>query len=190
MRAIAHNGVLLERHSRFVRKAIWWALPHTRRKARTCLDPSQNVARGPGDAIGTDAAAWREPPALHVAIDRRSRQTGLQDDGLDAPQKFLRRLGTAVSAIVQRHHGSPSCIRPCERLSTSEAGTTSAERSSLKGGVERSGPANSRFSVSWAPSITWAATEVPRMVEPSDETSSARTANEAKAAERQARRCA
>src|SRR6185436_19913854 len=106
-------------------------------QARATLDPGNHLGRQPRDAIGTDAAAWREPPALHVAIDRRPRQTGLQDDGFDIPQQFAGRLGTVVSAIVQRHHGSPSCVRPCERLSASEAGTSSAGRSSMKDGMER-----------------------------------------------------
>src|SRR5262245_14633048 len=69
-------------------------------QARATVDPGNHLGRHPRDAIGTDAAAWREPTALHVAIDRRARQTGLQDDGLDVPQQFLRRLGTAVIAIV------------------------------------------------------------------------------------------
>src|SRR5262245_10653876 len=111
-------------------------------QARTTPDPGNHLGRHPRDAIGTDAAAWREPPAVHVAIDRRARQTGLQDDGLDVPQQFVRRLGTAVSAIVQGHHGSLPCNRPCEQLSASEAGASSAGRSSMKDGVERSGPAN------------------------------------------------
>src|SRR5262245_23964387 len=61
-------------------------------QARATLDPGNPLGRHPRDAIGTDAAACREPPALHVAIDRRARQTGLQDYGLDVPQQFLWRL--------------------------------------------------------------------------------------------------
>jgi hypothetical protein len=77
---------LLGPDSRCVRKAISRAFSDTR-QARTCLDPSQNLARDPRDAMGTEAAAWRELPALHVAIDRRARQTGLQDHGLDVPRR-------------------------------------------------------------------------------------------------------
>ena len=67
---------------------------------RAGLDPGDDLGRHPGDAIGTDTAARREPLTFDVAIDRRAREAGLRDDSLDAPQELVGSAPAPLSIVT------------------------------------------------------------------------------------------
>jgi hypothetical protein len=87
----------------------WTSPPATSRGTvpallRPARDPRPDLGRQPGHPPHTESSLLREQPYRDIGIERRARQAGLRDHGLQAPQLLFIAADRILGTHIGRRH--------------------------------------------------------------------------------------